>query len=139
MHRAIKDVLFGTLRTPRAAIEKAARSQREYLDKHFGAAKFYGLCEVRSVKPMKEKPGSFLVSAREARDQLGDTKARSVDGVGWTVRYVEWVVPEAAALRLATDDRFNISGQIVGVESTGTAAIDDPLKVTISIEASAAK
>lgn len=116
-----------------AIIAHAQKAQQEFLKKKYGEAKFFGLCEVRSVKPIKEEPGKFLVFAREARDLTSNTISRSELG-GWRLRCVEWTVAESRALQLAPEQRFNISGTISSISAEGNGVIDSPLKITIHIE-----
>jgi hypothetical protein len=96
-----------------AAIDLLAKKRRPFIDPLKGA-RFYGLCEIGSVKPSKD--GKFLVRARQCKDIAEvDGPANEWVGKRWIQRWVEWEVDEARALRLTKGMRMNAVGQVVDI------------------------
>jgi hypothetical protein len=94
------------------------KAQADFIKQHLGNAKFYGLCEIRSVKPDKDNDGQYIVKAVEIRDLTHEavlvTHMDKEKGLS-LVRYVNWKVGESDAKGIAASERGNVTGKLAGV------------------------
>lgn len=116
---------------------KMAESQKKLLDPFIGL-QFFGLCEVRSVRPAtvpSPKDRAFIVTGAECHDLLeGKAGQVHLSQNGLTRKFVRWYVSKSDAMTLAPSQRFNVTGEIAKVVSAGSGRADDERIMVVELK-----